>query len=59
MSYVYSKRMTRSDKIQFRLYLRQCTDAQVRGVYEKERAAGRRTETELAKDEAALRGIEL
>lgn len=49
--------MTRKDKIEFRLYLRQCTDQQVRGVYEKERSAGRRAYADLAADEAEQRGI--
>lgn len=43
---------------EFKLYLRQCTDAQVRGVLERERAAGRRTEIGLARAELARRGLE-
>lgn len=34
--------MTREDRIDFQMYLRNCTDQQVYGVLEKERAAGRR-----------------
>ena len=49
--------MTSADKKDFRLYLRQCTDAQVLGVYEKEKAAGRRAYAELARDEQARRGL--
>lgn len=32
--------MNAAEMRDFRLYLKQCSDAQVRGVYEKERAAG-------------------
>ena len=51
--------MTSKDRIEFRLYLRQCTDRQVQGVYDKEKEAGRNEYAELAKDEAAQRGITL
>jgi hypothetical protein len=51
--------MTRQDRSEFWQYLRQCTDAQVRGVYEKERAAGRDDYADLAVIEADRRGIEV
>lgn len=50
-------RITAQDIKEFEEYLRQCTDAQVQGVYEKERAAKRRKYTELALLEANRRGI--
>ena len=43
----------------FCLYLQQCTDRQVEGVYEKERDAGRDKYAELARAEADRRGIYL
>lgn len=51
--------MTKSEEQDFRGYLRNCTDRQVRGVYEKERDAGRTDYQRLAEIEAARRGIEL
>lgn len=51
--------MTRAERKNFEAYLRACTDRQVQGVYDKERAAGRRPEIALARLEAARRGIEL
>ena len=52
-------RIKASERRDFAAYLRNCTDNQVRGVYEKERAAGRDEETHLAELEAARRGIDL
>ncbi len=52
------KRVSSSDRADFKMYLKQCTDAQVRGVYEKERAAGRAIYKELAILEAERRGID-
>ncbi len=49
--------MNAKDKSEFRGYLQQCTDAQVRGVYEKERGAGRLDYAELAADEAHRRNL--
>lgn len=51
--------MTPKDKREFEAYLRGCTDAQVRGVYEKEKKAGRRGYANLAIAEAGRRGIAL
>lgn len=51
--------MTKRDRDEFTQYLRQCTDNQVRGVYEKEQAANRTDYAMLAEIEAAKRGIEL
>jgi hypothetical protein len=51
--------MTPQERREFANYLRQCTDRQVCGVYEKEKAAGRDEETHLAELEAARRGIVL
>lgn len=46
-----------SDVRGFALYVRQCTDAQVRGVYDRERAAGRMDMAAIATLEAARRGL--
>lgn len=51
--------MTKREEAEFRQYLRQCTDRQVRGVYEKERDAGRTDYMRLAEIEAAARKIDL
>lgn len=51
--------MKTRDRDQFVSYLQACTDSQVRGVYEKEKAAGRRGYMDLAKDEAMRRKIDL
>ncbi len=51
--------MTARDMQEFRGYLKNCTDAQVQGVYDKEKAAGRDDYAELAVAEAERRGIEL
>lgn len=51
--------MTKRDRLEFTLYVKTCTDAQVRGVYEKESAAGRKAYAQLALLEAARRGIEI
>jgi hypothetical protein len=51
--------MTAHDMREFRGYLKNCTDRQVRGVYEKERDAGRDDYAELALAEAEARGIVL
>jgi hypothetical protein len=48
-----------SDETDFIGYLRNCSDAQVQGVYEKETAAGRENYAQLAENEAARRGISL
>jgi hypothetical protein len=52
-----SKRPRRSerDKREFEAYLRACTDAQVQGVLEKERAANRKYFVRLAKLELDYR----
>jgi hypothetical protein len=51
--------MDANDMREFMGYLRQCTDRQVRGVYEKERDAGREDYALLAQAEASRRGIAL
>lgn len=51
--------MTAKDRAEFKSYLRACTDRQVRGVYEKEKAAGRSDYAQLAELEAARRNIDL
>lgn len=51
--------MTHKDKDEFRAYLRQCTDAQVQGVWEKEHRAKRHDYAELAKDEGYRRNIHI
>lgn len=50
--------MTGEDIREFTEYLRNCTDNQVVGVLEKERAAGRETYAVLAEAEAARRNLE-
>lgn len=51
--------MTKQDRIEFRLYLEGCTDAQVEDVYEKELAAHRAGYAELARDEAHKRKMNI
>jgi hypothetical protein len=51
--------MTEQEQDEFRGYLENCTNNQVQGVYDKEKAAGRREEMALAVAEAKRRGIEL
>lgn len=50
--------MTNRDRAEFQGYLRNCTDNQVWGVYEKEAKAGRRAYAQLAQAEAVRRGFE-
>ena len=45
--------------IEFKEYLRHCTNDQVQGVYEKERKAGRMEYAELAKYEGHRRNIHI
>ena len=52
-------RLDKCEEVDFAQYLRQCTDNQVRGVYEKEKDLGHEQEIYLAKIEAARRGIDL
>lgn len=52
-------RLSAADIRDFNGYLRNCSDNQVRGVYEKERDAGRDAYAELARTEANRRGIDL
>lgn len=51
--------MTKQERDNFKAYLRACSDNQVQGVYDKEKAANRSEEMELAVAEAERRGIEL
>jgi len=51
--------LSASDIRDFSGYLRNCTDRQVQGVYDKEKNAGRDGYAELAINEAARRGINL
>ena len=51
--------MTGQEQQEFLQYLRQCTDRQVQGVYDKEKEAGRDDYAELAVQEAERRGIDL
>lgn len=44
--------MTKKDREEFKAYLRNCTDSQVRGVYQKEAHALRWDYAALAEDEA-------
>lgn len=50
--------MNANEMREFRQYLKQCTDRQVMGVLEKERAAGRDDYAELAVAEAERRGLQ-
>jgi hypothetical protein len=50
---------TADDVRDFQAYLEGCTDAQVRGVYEKESEARREVYAELARIEAGRRGLTL
>ena len=52
-------RMSKEDREDFKDYLHKCTNSQVRGVYEKELAAGRSGYVRLALLEAAARGLTL
>jgi hypothetical protein len=54
-----SQRISAEDIRDFRGYLRNCSDAQVQGVYDKEKEAGRMAYAELAIAEAERRGISL
>lgn len=49
--------MLTKDRVEFNLYLENCTDAQVIGVWVKERKAKRRAYAALAKAEMDRRGI--
>lgn len=52
--------MTKQDREQFKAYLRNCTDVQVQGVYDKERRLGGHSAyVRLALAEAARRGLEI
>lgn len=50
-------RTTRKDIEEFEQYVAQCTDAQVRNVYEKEKEAKRRTFAQIAYEEGLRRGF--
>jgi hypothetical protein len=54
-----AKRISKAERADFATYLRQCTDQQVRGVFENEKEARRQVYTNLARAEAARRGITL
>lgn len=49
--------MNAQEMREFRNYLKQCTNAQVQGVYDKEKEAGRDDYAELAIAEAERRGL--
>lgn len=53
-----SKPPTEAERANFRLYLRNCTDRQVRGVWEKEKRANRQVYTQMAIYEAARRCLD-
>jgi hypothetical protein len=52
-------KLSKRDRDEFASYLRNCTDSQVQGVYDKERGAGRTAYANLAVQEAERRGIAL
>lgn len=51
--------VTAKDLREFRSFLRNATDRQVQGIYDKEKRAGRDEYAELAVEEAGRRGIDL
>lgn len=51
--------MNDQDRSEFNAFLRACTDDQVRGVWQKEKTAGRTDYQRLAEGEAKRRKIEL
>ena len=51
--------LTNKDKAEFAAYLRNCTDAQVAGVRDREHVARRHVYESLAVSEAFRRGISL
>lgn len=51
--------MTADDIREFNAFLKNSTDAQVRGIYEKEKAAGRDDYVALVEAEADKRGLYL
>lgn len=50
--------VTSKDKEEFQSYLDNCSDRQVRGVYEKENQAGRRIYAQTAREELIRRGLD-
>jgi hypothetical protein len=52
-------KVTARDRQEFEDFCRQATDAQLRGIYEKEKAAGRHLYAKLAENEAYRRGVEV
>jgi hypothetical protein len=54
-----TERLSADDIRDFAAYLRNCTDAQVQGVFDKEREAGRLAYAELALLEARSRKLDL
>lgn len=52
-------KLSAADIADFSAYLKNCTDRQVQGVYDKEMAAGRRIYAQLAVADAERRGITL
>ena len=51
--------MTAEERKNFILYLRACSNAQLQGVYDKEKAARRGEEVQLTLEEANRRGVVL
>lgn len=49
--------MNKKDRDEFKAYLRNCTDRQVWGCLEKEKAAGREDYVELCENELERRGL--
>ncbi|GBG14303.1 short-chain dehydrogenase [Novimethylophilus kurashikiensis] len=49
--------MTAKDRQEFKDYLKACTDRQVYGVLEKEKAANRQDYADLAQDELERRNL--
>ncbi len=49
--------MTQKDRKEFIQYLKNCTDKQVQGVYDKEKQAGRTGYASLAMAELQARGL--
>ena len=54
-----AKAISKAEREDFAAYLRNCTDRQVIGVYEKESQANRRVYANLAIQEAIRRGFDI
>lgn len=51
--------MTRKDMIEFTMFLKQASDRQIQGIYDKEASAGRWEYVGLVLQEALIREVEI